>query len=227
MTAERWVLSDKDDDVYARLAKLESQKPYAQRTTDVAVVDAGIAASVKTFILMSPTIFGEGAGLFNRRTNQVPSTISRALGRGKAAFHSTGAGDWDHVHIEDLSDLYELVLRRQLRGELPPSGRQGIYFNENGHHNWKEVSERVGAIGRELGALGTSEAEGLGSEEWLVAGGATVTPASLQAHQLGFASWSRTRADLGRSIGWAPKHGEKSWEEHFVPLFRAIWAEQK
>ncbi|KAL2839660.1 hypothetical protein BJY01DRAFT_237027 [Aspergillus pseudoustus] len=223
-SAERWVLSDKDD-IYAHLTKLEAQKPYAQRTTDIAVVDTGISVDVKTYIVMSPTIYGEGSGLFNRQTIQVPGIIKRALRRGRTPVHGTGAGNWDHVHIDDLSDLYELILSRLLRGEALPSGKKGIYFSETGYHSWKELSEKIAAVGHDLGGLKTSEVEELDSDEWITTLHAA-TPASVQAGELGFASWSRSTADLGRSLGWAPKHGDASWEQDVVPTFKATWAKE-
>ncbi|KAF9887690.1 hypothetical protein FE257_009643 [Aspergillus nanangensis] len=222
-TADRWVLSDANDDVYAHLTKLEGQRPYAQRTTDIAVVDTGIAANVKTFIVMSPTIYGKGTGLFNQQTIQIPGIIKRALRRGKTPFHSTGAGNWDHVHIEDLSELYELLLSRILAQEAVPSGKTGIYFSENGHYNWREAAEKVATVGRELGALSTSEVEGLGSVEWMTCVDAAATASAVQASELGFASWSRTTADLGRKMSWAPKHGDASWQAHVTPTFKAVW----
>ncbi|KAL2822452.1 hypothetical protein BJX63DRAFT_427021 [Aspergillus granulosus] len=220
------VLKDTDD-VYDHLVQLERKKPYAQRTTDVAVVDTGMDAQVKTYIVMSPTIYGLGSGQFNRQSIQVPGVIKRALQMGKAPVHGSGTGDWDHVHIDDLTDLYELILSQALQKKPIPSGRKGIYFNETGYHNWKALSERVASVGQELGALSTKEVDELDSEEWVTCLGGTLTPSKVQAGELGFASWSRTSAELGRNIGWMPKHGETSWEEDILLTFKAIWEQKR
>jgi hypothetical protein len=54
--------------MYDYLKKREGIETYAQRTTDVAVVETGKKEGVPTTIIMSPTIYGIGSGKFNRLT---------------------------------------------------------------------------------------------------------------------------------------------------------------
>lgn len=54
--------SDKRDDIYSYMKWLESIKPYSQRTTDLAVIDAGEKVNVKTYIIKAPRIYGRGTG---------------------------------------------------------------------------------------------------------------------------------------------------------------------
>lgn len=219
------VFSDTED-IHAYQVKREAQLPYAQRTTDVAVVKAGVAAGVKTYIIMSPTIYGRGTGPFNQVSIQVPTIIKRALAGGQTPVLGTGSEEWGHVHVVDLAELYELLLTKVLAGEDPPSGEKGIYFSENGYHTWRAVSESVAKAGLKLRALNTAEIKELSLEEWGAGGSSAVLPANLQTTELGFASRARGLSDLAKSLGWKPRYGDKEWEEHFEDDFRAVLEQQ-
>lgn len=166
---------------------------------------------------MSPTIYGIGSGFFNRTSIQIDAIIRAAQRDGATTVIGTGKAHWDHVHIEDLAVLYELLLARVLAGDVSglPSNKKGVYFNETGHHSWREVSERVAAAGKQVGRLVTDEVR----EEDLDAAapkfGKTLSPF---VAELGFSSFSRTQASLARQLlGWAPKKNRKDFEDSFVP----------
>ena len=76
------ILSDTDD-LYTYLKGREAKDIYAQCTTDIASVDTGLKHGVKTYLIMSPTIYGIGTGLFNRTSLQIPGLIRSAIKRGK------------------------------------------------------------------------------------------------------------------------------------------------
>jgi len=44
----------------------------------VVVVETGLHADVKTYIIMSPTIYAEGSGFFNTHSIQIPTMIRSA-----------------------------------------------------------------------------------------------------------------------------------------------------
>ncbi|KAJ5803702.1 NAD dependent epimerase/dehydratase family protein [Penicillium psychrosexuale] len=185
-----------------------------QRTTDLVIFEDGEKAGVKTCILMSPTIYGIGTGLFNRTSIQINSLIRAAQRGGFTPVIGKGDAEWDHVHIEDLAGLYELILARILNGDDLPSGARGVYFNETGHHSWREVSERIAKAGKETGFLVSEEIREIGLEE-----GGRVLQKPLDVVELGFASNSRTRADRAREIGWAPQiHRESGIPDSGPPV---------
>jgi len=39
----------------------------------------------------------------------------------------------------------------------PPSGKTGYYFAENGASSWKSISEKIGEVGKKIGAFEGSE----------------------------------------------------------------------
>lgn len=38
-----------------------------------------------------------------------------------------------------------------------PSGKAGYYFAENGFQSWKSIAEKIGDVGKQLGAFETEE----------------------------------------------------------------------
>ncbi|TKA64309.1 hypothetical protein B0A49_07093 [Cryomyces minteri] len=66
------------------LAHTPNREVYAQRTTVIGVVEAGLASGVKTYVIMSPTSYGLGSGIYNQLSIQIPILIRAALKAGRA-----------------------------------------------------------------------------------------------------------------------------------------------
>jgi predicted MPP superfamily phosphohydrolase len=73
---------------------------------------------------------------------------------------------WHRVHILELSNLYVLLVKAIL-GQKPnlPTGKTGYYFAENGYQSWKIIAERIGGVGKKIGAFETSGVEEITLEE--------------------------------------------------------------
>ena len=153
---ETRIFSDKED-IYSYEKYRENIEAYDQRTTDLVVVKTGLEAGVKTYIIMSPTIYGVGSGFFNNLSIQIPTMIREAIRVGKAEVISNGSEYWDHVHISDLAQLYTLILEKAVDGSDIPSGEQAIYFSETGEHTWLQLSQGIAKAGFELCALKSPE----------------------------------------------------------------------
>ncbi|KAL6862247.1 hypothetical protein J3F83DRAFT_745546 [Trichoderma novae-zelandiae] len=210
--------NDKTQDIYAYELKREEHEKYPQRTCDVTVVQAGEELDVPTYILMSPTIYGTGRGPFNKRSVQVPFLAKRAVKKGYAEYIGEGKGVWDHVHIDDTTKMYELLLEKLFANAGVPSGRRGIYFGGSGRHAWRQVSEGVAKAGFAAGVLKEAEPRSIGLAEL-----ARDTPGGNEQYlELGFASRSVTNAELAREVlGWAPEVGEEAWEKGFMEEIEA------
>ncbi|KAI1287719.1 NAD(P)-binding protein [Xylaria venustula] len=216
---ESRIFSDKDQDIYSYLKKRESIEPYPQRTTDLAVVETGKAQGVPTTIIMSPTIYGIGAGKFNRLSIQYPIQMRQALANGQAEYVGEGSGVWDFVHILDLVKLYEVVLMDWVQGRrAAPIGENGFVFSGTGTFNWKEVADRIGKVGADSGKLRSPEARSISLEE----AGRKWTGGDEQLCELGFASNSRTSAVVGKELGWEPTRTKKDWELSFQEEFEEL-----
>ncbi|KAL5313054.1 hypothetical protein ACEPPN_019481 [Leptodophora sp. 'Broadleaf-Isolate-01'] len=220
--------------------------PYAQRTTDIVVIETGLEVNVKTYILMSCSIYGIGTNPLLQLAH-VPILIRLSLEAGQVAVVGDGKATWDHVHITDVSRLYELILAKILDGVDIPNGKKGIYFVEAGHHSWLELSQRIAEAGVTLHALKTTALQTLSLEEatkklgngWALLG--EIGWASKYVSSLsstlktdvrscpliyGFDS-SRTKGDLARELGWKPQKTRADFEAHFVDNWKAILASTK
>ncbi|KAH6627220.1 hypothetical protein B0J18DRAFT_489965 [Chaetomium sp. MPI-SDFR-AT-0129] len=217
------VFSDAAENIHQYLLDRETAEAYPQRTTDITVTTSGLALDVPTLIIMSPTVYGRGTGLFNTASIQVPILTKTAIARGQAFYVGPdGAGEWDHVHIEDLAALYELLLGKVLAGEDLATGEKGLYFSAAGKHSFKAVAEAVGKAGYELGALKTAEPVSVALEEF-----AEVLGGNAQLAELGFASRAVTDAALARNLGWVPKKSDADWWASFKEEFAAVLAQIK
>ncbi|QYS99893.1 Epimerase domain-containing protein [Trichoderma simmonsii] len=213
--------NDKTQDIHAYELKREAHDSYPQRACDVAVVIAGEELNVPTYILMAPTIYGVGSGPFNKRSVQVPFLSRRALKKGYAEYIGEGAGVWDHIHIDDTTKIYELLLEKLFAKADVPFGRKGIYFGGSGRHSWKQVAEGIARAGFAAGVL---EAE---PRAILLEDLARDTPGAVEQYlELGFASRSCTNAELTREVlGWKPEIGEEAWEKGFAEEIEAALAQ--
>ena len=154
------ILTD-NDDLYTYLKKRDNLDPYSQRTTDLVAIDTGLEVDVKTYLIVSPTIYGMGSGLLNGSSIQLPTLVRAALKTGQFGVIGAGVGVWDAVHIEDSVLLYELLLSKVISGEDIPSGRKGIYFSETGDYTWMSLAQGIACEMYKQGALQTADVKQL------------------------------------------------------------------
>ncbi|KAH8427132.1 uncharacterized protein LDX57_004849 [Aspergillus melleus] len=224
-------LDDLAGDVYAYEKGLEAEEAFAQRTTELGVIDTGLELGVKTLVIMSPIVYGIGTGLFNRVS--VHTQYMKAILKiGHAVVFGAGSGVYDHVHIEDLADLYRLVVQEILQrgGEALPTGKKGILFSATGRHSWLEYSQLIAEAGYECGLLSEKEVTVLDTLEEVVTiliPHLEVTSKVFDAEQLisaaeHFCSSAKTVAKVGRRIGWTPVRGAEAWKQSFRDDLDAI-----
>ncbi|KAE8147055.1 NAD dependent epimerase/dehydratase family protein [Aspergillus avenaceus] len=202
--------TNRPEDIYSFEKYRESREAYHQRTTDITVVETGEAVGVTTHIVMAPTIYGQGTGPFNRYSIQLPAVIADAVASGTVSVVEKGDTVWSHVHIRDLAALYVTLLEKICNNVTVPSGRRGIYVCETGEHSHREFSERLARAAHELGALPTADVMEINLKQ----AGDKLALGSFSRAELSFAANARTKAVIGRKLGWTPLHGEE-WESTF------------
>ena len=144
---------------------------------------AGVTQGIRTAVVCPTTIYGDGRGM-KLDSDQVPKTIVKSKERGAGVYIGKGLNIWSNVFIDDLSELYRLVL------EKAPSG--SFFFAENGENTLLEVAT---AISRSLGFGGKIESWDL--EE------ATQELGSWP--RIALATNSRVRSTNARNLlGWKP-----------------------
>jgi len=145
--------------------------------------------SIRTAVICPSHIYGLGRGL-NPHSVQIPFLVDNARKNGVVQIVGEGVNRWSNVHVDDVADLYLLVLTQA------PAG--AFYFVENGEASFGEIGA---AIASRLG---------LGVES---------LPAETAAQRWGegralytFGSNSRVRAKRARrELRWSPRHASAVW----------------
>lgn len=172
----------------------------SHRKTDK-IVQAAISDAVKVAIIAPPTIYGTGSGVVNRRSIQVPDFTKGSLEKGFVPIVEAGKTEWDHVHIDDLGDLF-LRLADATQDPSKASnpeifGPHAYFFAENGHHVWSEVSKWIAESASRLGYLPEALTKVTSKREVDLMGGRAST--SFYRNSKGVAARAR------KYLGWEAK----------------------
>ncbi|KAI9043183.1 NAD dependent epimerase/dehydratase [Aspergillus affinis] len=196
--------SDEDDDLFDYEKSRAEEDPYGQRVADVVVVEEGIRFNVKTYIVMPPTVYGNGTGLFKKQSHQIPTLIRSAIKSGHAEYIGTGEYQLGHVHVTDLARLFSLLATKVVAGETAPSGRQGYYFTNTGNHQWVGVANLIGKAGFGMGVLQSPVPRSISLEE----GAVKFADGDVKFAEACFASSSSSLPRRAFGLGWKPIHTE-------------------
>ncbi|MCY0990249.1 NAD-dependent epimerase/dehydratase family protein [Nannocystis sp. ILAH1] len=161
--------------------------PIAAKVARVAIdrlVREAAGEGIRSAVICPTMIYGRGSGI-KRDSIQVPMLIRAAQERGAGVHIGPGRNIWSNVHIDDLVDLYALVLEKAEPG--------GFFFAENGEAALADVAR---SIGRMLGF-------GDRTVEWPLS--EAIAALGVEAASLGLASNSRVRATHARALGWQPR----------------------
>ncbi|EED16854.1 hypothetical protein TSTA_019160 [Talaromyces stipitatus ATCC 10500] len=80
------------------------------------------------------------------------------------------------------------------------------------HHRYAAPGSRTALVG--LGGVGWPISLGEAARKW--------ADGDEQLCELGFASNTRTKAEIGRELGWTPKKTRADWEQSIVEEFREL-----
>ncbi|KAI0789837.1 hypothetical protein C8Q75DRAFT_762665 [Abortiporus biennis] len=185
--------------------QIESLPPTAfHRNVDLPIVEADKEGYLRSYIVLPGTIYGIASnplvseGIQNPISSQIPDLIRAGLGRGQGGVVGKGVSQWPDVSIEDVSELYIVLLNAIL--EPPDSaghGREGYYFGENGEHTWYEICKEIAKTLHELGRGKSDEPTTFSTEELVKYFGSEW-----------FGNYhgtnSRCRSNRARALGWKP-----------------------
>ncbi|GIK05576.1 hypothetical protein Aspvir_009689 [Aspergillus viridinutans] len=214
------IFSDKDD-IYAHEEGRESQVPNAQRTTELTIINTAEALNVRAYIVFNPIIYGIGLGNFNKFSFQIPLLIRKSLAHKQAIVVGKGDGIWGHVHIEDLVDLYLLILEKIVVSKTTeiPVNRNGIYCSETGETTFLDISREIGKEGKALGVFETDEVRSLSLQDAAEAIGFNEAVV-----ELAFASNARTKSDRARELfSWKPKRTVEDFKKSIYEEFKVLY----
>ncbi|KAJ7226904.1 hypothetical protein GGX14DRAFT_530826 [Mycena pura] len=184
---------------------------YVHRESDTIISEATVEGYVQGYVVMPPLIYGRGTGPFSRTSVQIPALIRATLKLKQAIHVGPGLSMWNGVHVQDLVDLFLILMDDALTGTPKAStGLECFYFCATDTYSWKQLASEIGKRLHARGVIAKAEPrELLPNEEEEVLGAWS-----------GFAYGSNSRSKAGKAyaLGWKPKH-------HTTGLFDSIDAE--
>ncbi|KAF9042759.1 NAD(P)-binding protein [Hymenopellis radicata] len=173
---------------------------YVHRATDTVVTSATERGIIRGYVVMPPLIYGRGTGPYSRTSVQLPALIRGALKYGRSPYIGQGLGMWNGVHVQDLVDLYIIIMEDAL-SESPkaPTGDEGYYLCATDTYQWKELAVEIGKRLYAKGVIDTPEPYSVtdAKEELDIFG---------RWSEFAYASNSRSKAGKAYQLGWKPKH---------------------
>lgn len=149
---------------------------------------------------------GKGRGPVSGRGRQVYEIAKLILTRKYIPTVGAGRARWNNVHIEDLSDVFDLLVQAAVRNDLSDElwGPKGYMLIENGEHVWSDLAQKIGKEAENLGYVGSLDGRSLTKE-------AAMDQAGFEAVSWGLNSRGRgLRAR--RFLGWTPTQHSLEYE---------------
>jgi nucleoside-diphosphate-sugar epimerase len=159
--------------------------PYRRARVDINryVRSAATEKGIRSAVICPTMIYGAGRGL-QPVSDQLPKLIELSKQACAGVYFGKGLNRYSNVHIDDLVDLYSLVM------DKTPGG--AFFFAENGNASFREIAEMISAS---LGFGGKTVS--LSVEDVIRQHG--------ESARLGVASNSLVVAANARRLGWTPK----------------------
>ncbi|KAF3923834.1 hypothetical protein ABW21_db0204033 [Orbilia brochopaga] len=212
------------EDLVSLMKEMNDKEEYGHRTAALRAIELSEEQGVKTFIIVPPTIYGETTALIPRLSVQIPYVMRTAIETKKAYYIRSGRGIWSNVHINDLANLYDILLRCALSG-VAKSGGEGIFFASNGTRTWGEIAAGVKTALEGLEGWDRGEVA-LGS--WTEDEAARVLYAGkVQNAKLGSGSNVITLPAKAMKLGWKPVFGGDAIMESMPKDAEILYAEFK
>ncbi|EGX51788.1 hypothetical protein AOL_s00043g807 [Orbilia oligospora ATCC 24927] len=215
---------DDTEDLVGVLKEWDEREQYGHRTVTLKVVELGTEKGVSTYTIVPPMICGQTAAIIPRLSVQLPPLIRTAIETKKAHFIGSGNAIWSNVHITDLANLYELILRCALSG-VAKSGYDGIYFASNGEKSWKDIAYGVKEA---VEALERWDGGKVGLESWTVEDAAGIEGVNgVRDAKLAFGSNVITVPNKALKLGWKPAFGGEAVVDSMKKDAVILWKQLK
>ncbi|KAG6846196.1 hypothetical protein H0H93_015484, partial [Arthromyces matolae] len=195
---------------------------YVHRSCDTIISAAGAAGDIRSYIVMPPLIYGRGTGPFHRTSVQIPALIRSALKLKQACHYGKGLPWWNGVHVQDLTNLYLILLDDALSANpVAPHGAEGFYFCATDSYFWKQLAQEIGSRLHAQGAIPTADVRAFKDDEIVDALGTW--------GGFAYGSNSRSKANKAYKLGWKPEHGDEKngLFESIIPEYLAVLEEGK
>jgi nucleoside-diphosphate-sugar epimerase len=174
-----------DDNDLNSFLEIPSYAPH--RHVDLEIIDTYAKEIINTSIVVPPTVFGKGLGLFasKRMSIQIPRLVYQSLVNRRVMYVGNGENQWSNVHVADLAELYILMLKSYVEsGEIDK-----IYYPSTEYFIWLDVAKRVAEILSDKKLIVNNEITTGLQNGWF------------------WGSNVRMISSNGNRLGWIPKYG--------------------
>jgi len=185
-----------DDKDIERLHSIPANSPHK-------VIDTWIfenTEDITAAIIAPSTTHGIGLGPFKKSSHLVPKLVRSAIERKLAGWVGARSGVIrGNVNINDLAELYHLVLGGLLSNSVKSGKEGGWYFGSTHEYTWAELAEGIGQILYKKGLVDSpaiSRFEDQYADKYFLG----------EAPQKLWEGDSRCIANRSKEIGWKPRY---------------------
>ncbi|KAG8925852.1 hypothetical protein FRC00_003543 [Tulasnella sp. 408] len=117
------------------------------RDVDLEIFSAGKTGLIDPYIIAPATVYGKGRGPVRNLSIQVNNMIRVALRRKEVVQTGPGTNVWNSVHIDDLADLYGLVLDHALSGKDKSTDPfERFYWGSGDEYVWGDITRELARL---------------------------------------------------------------------------------
>lgn len=113
---------------------LTAEGPMGRRVLINQSILRSALRGVHSIVVVPSLVYGQGL-LLKQESTQIPTLVRTALKRGAGVYVGSGEQRWSNVHVEDLADLYLLLLDKARPGTC--------FFAENGDAAFRDIAQAI------------------------------------------------------------------------------------
>ncbi|KAG9043929.1 hypothetical protein FS837_008969 [Tulasnella sp. UAMH 9824] len=116
-------------------------------TKFIRIFSAGKTSLIDPYIIAPATVYGKGRGPVRNLSIQVNNMIRVALRRKELVQVGPGTNVWNSVHIDDLANLYSLVLDHALSGKDKSTDPfERFYWGSGDEYVWGDITRELARL---------------------------------------------------------------------------------
>ncbi|KAG8906512.1 hypothetical protein FRB99_006732 [Tulasnella sp. 403] len=169
-----------DDNSVEDIKGIAPTQPH--RDVDLQIFAASEADLIDAYLIAPSTIYGKGRGPVRNMSVQVNELIRISVRRKQAVVAGEGTNRWGSVHIDDLVELYGLVLDLALSGDNTNRSYANFFWGTTAEYVWGDIARELARLLHKRGLVSSAEAHSVPAEEvprYIVTNSRTVANRSL------------------------------------------------
>ncbi|KAG9046855.1 hypothetical protein FS837_003521 [Tulasnella sp. UAMH 9824] len=191
------------DKIYddSNLDDIKSIRVDAQhRDVDLQILSAGKTGLINPYIIAPCTVYSKGRGPARNLSIQVNHMIRVALRRKELVQVGPGTNLWNAVHIDDLTNLYGLLLDNALSGKDKSTDPfERFYWGSGDEYVWGDVARELARLLYARGAIQSETPKIIAIEEEPILDPTATNSRSVSSRAIAL-GWTRSGASLFQTL---------------------------